>query len=94
MTDCVVKTAATIPANVGHPSKLTPEIEREIVKRVTHFYTVDGLPVGIAQARVAQQLCLGRRIVQSVWRKRGTLAAQPFQSIRDVWKFFDGFLRM
>ena len=88
--DSVIKTAATIPPRVGPPNKLTPEIKREIVKRVTRFYLADGLPIGIAQSRVSQQLGLGKRTIQTAWSQRQQLAAQPFQSIGDVWKLFEG----
>jgi hypothetical protein len=87
-TDCAVKVAESIPAPVGPPRKLTPEIEREIVKRLKKLYVDDGLPIGIAQGRVALQLSLGKRTVQTVWRKRHQLVAQPFQSMSDVWDFF------
>lgn len=89
-TDCAVKTADSIPRPVGPPRKLTPEIERDIVRRITHYYTVDGLHIGTAQTRVAQQLVLGKRTVQTAWRRRHQLAAQPFQTISDAWKFFAG----
>ena len=88
--DSVVKTAAAIPPRVGPPNKLTPEIKREIVKRVTHFYLADGLPIGIAQSRVSKQLGLGKRTIQTAWSQRQQLAAQPFQSIGDVWKLLQG----
>ena len=88
--DCVVTTAASAPTPVGPPRKLTPEIEREIVRRVTELYVDGSVGIGIAQSRVAQQLGLGKRTIQTVWRRRQQLSAQPFQSMSDIWKFLEG----
>ena len=88
VTDCVANAAESIPASAGPPRKLTPEIEREIVRRVSALYTADGVSIGTAQTRIAQQLRHGKRTVQTAWRKRKQQAIQPFQSMTDVWKFF------
>lgn len=88
--ESVIRTAAAIPPKVGPPNKLTPENKREIVKRVSHHYLAEGLPIGIAQTRVAQQLGLGKRTIQTAWSQRQHLAAQPFQSIGEVWKLLQG----
>lgn len=90
VTDGVVKAAESISLPVGPPRKLTPDIEREIVRRVTDLYTTGGVRIGIAQSRVAQQLGIGKRTVQTAWRKRHQIAAQPFQSMSDVWNFLSG----
>jgi hypothetical protein len=82
--DSVQQAAASIPAKVGPPLRLTPEIKRQIVESVGRLH-IGGLGIGVAQFRVAQQLNLSKRTVQGVWRQRQALSQQPFQSIGDVW---------
>ena len=69
---------------VGPPTKLTPEIKRQIIESVGRLH-MGGVGIGASQFRVAQQLNLGKRTVQGVWQQRLTLIEQPFQGIGDVW---------
>ncbi len=82
----VATAAAEMPRAPGGRSRIDPDRRRKIVEAVGRLHR-QGVAMGVAQARAAQQFGIAKRSVQRVWQQRKGLAEQPFQSIDDVWGF-------
>ena len=70
--------AETIIHSGGRPQTLTAEQKREIVERVAKLH-LQGVNIGPAQERIAQQMNVSKRTVQRVWLQRAKLAKRHFK---------------